>query len=789
MPSVYVSDNLENTEVQEDLQDTMSPGYYANAYGFSDTIIKNMPLFTLWTSRQMLSDPTVRFALVIRNAAVSAARISVTSPKEEVRQFVENQWHQIWGRHQTKLMRTKETGYGAYEMLYKEEKSSGRLVVEGVKEFAPQDVRAIRLYGKPAGFRLHNRNLVRSDPRREHSVRYIKFPRGLWLSYDSRYESMYGRSVMRNAYAPWFEKWMNHGAKKSQQMRMIKDAYPQLVGWYDQNEKIRLPDNTIVTAQNVMRSLLANLHTAGVMTLPSNMNDQNHRKWDVTRLPDAGDPSRMFRWTDELNEDIYRGMSVPSEIISAASSGSGYSGRSIPMAVFLQSCQQEFNEYMTAIDEQVIRPLVMLNFGDDDYEMEPMSLLMTFTQLMSEDMGGGAIDTGGDDTFSGSANYNPEAKLAAPGQIEKRGDASVLGDQKPVTVTTLDKQKKTKQMSEEDIEAAAEVLMPELVAELKRQLKILAGEYPPWDLRAHDAIAKLVGTYAEKISERLSALTFSAFIEGVLDSNDKIVKFLGDVGTLAADTPPNVSLAQAADIMPEGLEVSSRVLRELSTAPASAGVDYLDTAEKTREGIFAITGPYEEETVASVKSAMEQTVRQGGSPQEFADRVGQMFDDGQVPLSDNYLRMVYRTKFMSAYSDGLEAGLASHGHAFPYRKYRATEDERVRPEHLELQKSGLQDDNGKTAYYEADSEVWRAFRPPWDYNCRCAQTAITVREAARQGVKHAQTWWETAKALAEEHGGKPEFYLAHSRPAASGQVWPTLNGERIEPNLAFQRPV
>ncbi len=788
MAPVYISKNLETVAGQEKIRDDMSLGYYANAYGFGEYLIKNMPLFTLWTARQMLTDPTVKFALVIRNAAVSAARVKIESEKDETWEFVNDQWENLWGKHQNKLMRAKENGYGAYQIMYKEEETSGNLVIEGCKEFAPQDVRAIRLFGQPGGFRLHNRNLVKSDKKREHTTRYLKFPRALWLSYDARYESMYGRSVMRNAYLPWFEKWMNHGAKKSQQMRMIKDAYPQLIGWYDQNEKIRLPNGDIVTAQNVMRSLLANLFTSGTATLPSNMNDQNSRKWDITRLPDAGDPSRMFRWTEELNEDIYRGMSVPSEVISAASSGSGYSGRSIPMAVFLQSCQQEFNDYLAAIDDQVIRPLVRMNFGHDDYQMRPLSLLQTFTALMSEDMGGDTLSTGDEAaTFTNAANYNPESKLAEPGQIEKRGDASVLGETSKGTVTTQDKQRKLKQMSEDNnIDETAELIIGKSVKDLAEDLRKIAKRYPAYDLRVHDEMKMSIARYSDEIAEKLAAMTFSSYVEGVETADSLVSSFAHGAGWfLGAES--NHTLAAAAEIFPQGLEITGRVLRNLSVSPVSAGRNYMETAQMVREGAFAMTGGYTEATLDKVKSILTATVSSGGDANEFAVKVVDAIESGEVPLSEPFLRTVYRTNVHMAYNNGLDEAMQGHEAAFPYRKYRATDDERVRPEHLALETNGLQGKSGKTAYYEATSGAWQAFRPPWDYNCRCAQTPITVREAAREGVLHAKAWWKAAEAIATERGGKPEFYLRETKPPASSQVWPTLNGVRIEPNPAFIR--
>jgi SPP1 gp7 family putative phage head morphogenesis protein len=106
-----------------------------------------------------------------------------------------------------------------------------------------------------------------------------------------------------------------------------------------------------------------------------------------------------------------------------------------------------------------------------------------------------------------------------------------------------------------------------------------------------------------------------------------------------------------------------------------------------------------------------------------------------------------RTEAMAAYSAAQERLLADPmmGQLFPYRAYHATHDDRVRPEHLEMEKRGI----GGSNIYRGDDPTWQALRPPWSFNCRCTWSPISLAEAARRGIAEAKTWLETGIEPAE----------------------------------------
>jgi hypothetical protein len=124
--------------------------------------------------------------------------------------------------------------------------------------------------------------------------------------------------------------------------------------------------------------------------------------------------------------------------------------------------------------------------------------------------------------------------------------------------------------------------------------------------------------------------------------------------------------------------------------------------------------------------------------------------------------MTFRTNVGQALSNGQERALASPfvEDGFPYRRYVATDDIRVRPNHIALEKLGL---SGTNIYWK-DDPVWQEFRSPWDFGCRCAWFPVTVRQAMEDGVREAIDWWARAKSLSNRFGGLIVLHLAETEP-------------------------
>lgn len=253
---------------------------------------------------------------------------------------------------------------------------------------------------------------------------------------------------------------------------------------------------------------------------------------------------------------------------------------------------------------------------------------------------------------------------------------------------------------------------------------------------------------------------------------------IGEASALSGVAPP-ITPPPPADLVgllfPEGpppgvrLPALADAIDTIRKSPLAAGADFRQTAELVRQGAFAVTGDLTEQAVDDLRQTLARTLERGGTVDDFTAEVRSRFEDGG-PLSKNHLETVFRTQTAAAQSNGQDAAIKQPmvADAFPYRAYYATTDRRVREQHIAMEKGGL---NG-TNIYRADDPTWNKFRPPWDFNCRCAWSPVSVEQAARRGVTEARDWWQRAQAMAKELGGDAYEMLPRTVPFQVAHVTP-----------------
>jgi hypothetical protein len=357
--------------------------YQASRYPYySEIFVQQLPLWRLWTARLMLaSDPVINFSLNLRNSALMAADVVPYAKSEEVQDWLFKQWHVLWNKNRTKMVSAKKWGYAPLQCLFRQD-SRGIIHIAGLKDFAPEDCRALEYRGRLCGMSVRGQNVFQ--------------PQALWLTFNSEFGSRYGLAVTKRQYPAWYEKWMEHGAKRLVQLRMIKDAYIGDIFWYPPNISIQMPDGTRMSWRDLMREIGENRLSGGVMTLPKFYDQQGKELTGYTPPQQIPGMTEIFTWVEHCDDNILKGADIPLEVIRASSAGSGFSGRSIPFLVMLSVCNNELTEIVQDVVEQVLRPLAWLNWGKDvEFDLIPLNLVESFAKDISASELGGSVLGGG----------------------------------------------------------------------------------------------------------------------------------------------------------------------------------------------------------------------------------------------------------------------------------------------------------------------------------------------------------------------------------------------------------
>jgi GNAT superfamily N-acetyltransferase/predicted ABC-type ATPase len=384
--------------------------YASTRYSYyGELFVQNLPLWRLWTARMMLtSDPIINFSMNIRNAALMATQIKITAKSPKVKVWLAKQWHTLWNYHRPKLLSSKKWGFAALQCVCKLDKATNLIDIKDLKDFAPEDARALQVGNKLCGMR------VKGQP--------VFFPQALWLTFGAEFGGSYGTAITRRQYPAWYEKWMDHGAKRLLQLRMIKDSYIGDIFWYPPNITAQLPDGTSMPWRDLMREIGENRLSGGALTLPRLL-DSNGKELTGYQPPQAiPGATEIFSWVEDCDDNILKGADIPVEVVQAADTGSGFSGRSIPFLVLLSVCNNEIVEIVQCIVQQVLRPLAWLNWGGDvEFEMEPLNLVQSFAgDIQGSAMAGGSI---------GGQTQQPQEQ--APAQQPPSQDSVQFGEDNP----------------------------------------------------------------------------------------------------------------------------------------------------------------------------------------------------------------------------------------------------------------------------------------------------------------------------------------------------------------------
>jgi hypothetical protein len=97
--------------------------------------------------------------------------------------------------------------------------------------------------------------------------------------------------------------------------------------------------------------------------MSSARDEKGNYLWDMQLPEHVLNVDPIINYVKMLKDEISLGIGVPPELIAAAETGSGYSGRKIPMQAFLAQQQRIADRILMMFVEQVLRPLVAWNFG------------------------------------------------------------------------------------------------------------------------------------------------------------------------------------------------------------------------------------------------------------------------------------------------------------------------------------------------------------------------------------------------------------------------------------------
>lgn len=328
------------------------------------------------------------------------------SPDPRVATFVLALCERFWNRGVPILQEGYAYGWAPGEHVYRE--VSGLLVWSHLKGFHPSDGFALTLDHQPVGVRI-TRVRDKEPVDLWFAAGYVP-AKACWYAHRPRFNQLYGRSQLVGGWRPWRRLGWRDGVEQVVDAAIYRGGYSGPIVYHPLEDmqtatqgvpatRLDTAGNPRRSARDVARQMVEWAKAGAGFTCSSAQYPQAQGggpKWKIERPDHVMDVSPLINAAKYLEDQIMLGIGVPPELVRASGTGSGYSGRSIPREAFLDGQQRIADAMLQMFVEQVVRPLVLWNFGDVPFEVCCKSLLKSQADAkQGEDQGKGGKQGGG----------------------------------------------------------------------------------------------------------------------------------------------------------------------------------------------------------------------------------------------------------------------------------------------------------------------------------------------------------------------------------------------------------
>jgi hypothetical protein len=361
----------------------------------------------------MLTHPVVRACLGYFKSGISGAQfwggpnplnpddqvgLPICATNPEVGNFVQEQCNRFWDRGVPKIQGGYDYGWIGCENLFSEE--SGQLRWEDLIQFSPRDTYMLTHESRPIGCRIKNITEITNEraPNGQVDLWFASKDvpaKALWYAHDPRYHHYYGQSQLFGAWRPWRRLAWKDGAETVIDMGVYRFAFPGPIIRYPEEAVQTAGVNTPATAldsqgrprryaRDIARQMGEQAKAGATVGLPSGKYPSEQGgdfKWSIEWPERTIQVDGLITYAKWLQDQISYGVGVPPELFQAGETGSGYSGRQIPLEAFLATQQKIADAILRLFVAQVLAPLIRWNFGDVVWDVKVRNLLETKNKM------------------------------------------------------------------------------------------------------------------------------------------------------------------------------------------------------------------------------------------------------------------------------------------------------------------------------------------------------------------------------------------------------------------------
>lgn len=711
-------------------------------YGYANQI---PPLFIFYQDVEtLILHPRSIIAGDYYKSGLADAEFEVKARDSAIGRYVQEYYDRLWTTSLSTVQEGYIYGWLGCEAVYRWN-DDGMLAQDYLKSFHPRDIRYLTRDDKFYGIRVTRVEGAKGSIDLHGACGVPS--KAFWYAHKAKHGAIYGLSQYLGAWRPWRRLACQDGGEDIADLAMYRYGVRGPIGYYppgtpnfdEQKRDSRNPTNADVM------DFIVNAYKSGAgVSFPSTVWEGTEKpKWGLELPNMTMDLKPLDEHNGHLEDQMAEGIGTPKELWEASESGSGYSGREIPLEGFFTG-QRCVGRDIIRQSKPNLDALLVWNFGegaDQGYEVDIKPLLETRAKRKAG-MNGAAGPTG---TMVPEHLQGPQDNGQQPAVT-----TDVFGRANdPPEMYRFSTHESVQPLAQPEVEAAVVAVLAALRplrSKLSQKIVAAIRMGNPADPERWNTVKQLLSEFRNESAQLLA----QARVASALSAMRRVV------GSLPRASVPNPSTAGqsappvAPPAMPTALSANGEPIVRLPLIEEAAK-DLMDRriltkaafnelANDARQQAFTVAAVSEQSTLETIRDSLANVVATGQSKRDWEKELEEKLD-GDPFLSNRHRETVFRANVHSAYSNGQEQVLKHPlvGDHFPYRAIDEIRDNRVRDWHLALNTNGLDGTN----IYRADDPIWQVIRPPSAWGCRGGWGPISIEQAAAAGVKEAIRWLET----------------------------------------------
>lgn len=347
---------------------------------------QGLPMFTLRTVTLMLRDPQVRLGTGISMAPLLLPKI-VLSGDPDVQELVRKTIFDVWTRAIPDILQGMWYSVSGGELVYTRHPTTGQIHFREFRPIYPLDLTLLYEKGLVLGLRVRPGGLANhlgatgTESDLAGNAVTLWGPKAFLYIHNRRWNSWVGESELLGCYDPWLEKNNWKGARHSRKLWFYKNAFGGGLIFHPPGDyEERAPDGSItrIPYRDLARQAIAQAENGAVWAFEYKVHPETKDlMWRIEPPHINDNASGLIQYVNELDVEIMRGLGIPDDVVQQVGGTGSYAGRTIPLQAFLLSRTNHLRVVFDTVREQIVDPLVRMNFGrgaESRYDVESVTV-------------------------------------------------------------------------------------------------------------------------------------------------------------------------------------------------------------------------------------------------------------------------------------------------------------------------------------------------------------------------------------------------------------------------------